>query len=57
MIIIKINDIILLIFNMVWLIIFYKNIYRCMIKYINIDKYNYVWRFWNFYMNMYKRNI
>lgn len=57
MIIIKINDIILLIFNMVWLIIFYKNIYRCMIKYINIDKYNYVWRFWNFYMNIYKRNI
>lgn len=57
MIIIKINDIILLIFNMVWLIIFYKNIYRCMIKYINIDKYNYVWRFWNFYMKIYKRNI
>lgn len=57
MIIIKINNIILLIYNMVWLIIFYKNIYRCMIKYINIDKYNYVWRFWNFYMNIYKRNI
>lgn len=52
MIIININDIILLIFNMVWLIIFYKNIYRYMIKYIKIDKYNYVWRFWNFYMKI-----
>lgn len=23
-----------------------------MIKYIKIDKYNYVWRFWNFYMKI-----